>query len=190
MPIMAFFLSHGVKGLALLSFAESSFFPIPPDVLLITLCLAIPEQSFYYALICTIFSVVGGVFGYSLGKFGGRPLVNRFFSHEKVEYVENQYRKYGILAVGIAGFTPIPYKVFTITSGLFNMNLLKFAVVSFFSRGARFFSVACFMYFWGEALSGVIIKYLNVFGLLFIVLLVGGFFVLNKIVKKDGKQNA
>lgn len=150
-----FFQSMGIQGLALNSFIESFFLVPPPDFLLITMDLAKPERALYYAFVCTIFSALGGIVGYLIGLFGGRPVFNFIFKNkaEQFENVERLYNKYGTLAVFFSAFTPIPYKVFTIASGILNMNFPKFFVASFFGRGFRFFIVSLVLMFFGEAIK-------------------------------------
>lgn len=151
-----FFQSMGVEGLALNSFIESFFLVPPPDFLLITMDLANPNKALYYALICTVASALGGAIGYAIGYWGGRPAFNWFFrkgGKEKFEAVENMYNKYGTVAVFFSAFTPIPYKVFTIASGILNMNFWKFMVASFFGRGARFFIVSIVLMLFGETIK-------------------------------------
>ncbi len=151
-----FFQSMGVEGLALNSFIESFFLVPPPDFLLIVMDLANPAKALYYALICTIASAFGGVIGYGIGYFGGRPAFNWFFrkgGKEKFEAVERLYNKYGTLAVFFSAFTPIPYKVFTIASGILSMNFFKFMLASFFGRGLRFFIVSIVLMLFGEAVK-------------------------------------
>ncbi|MBW1710998.1 MAG: DedA family protein, partial [Deltaproteobacteria bacterium] len=97
--------------------------PIPPDALLIALCLINPKAAFIYAFICALGSVLGGIIGYFIGLKGGRPLLKRWFKSEKISLVENYYQKWDVWAVGIAGFTPIPYKIFTISAGVFDLNV-------------------------------------------------------------------
>jgi len=104
----------GPKGLFALAFVESSFFPVPPDLVLIVMALANPELALFYAAVSTVGSTLGGIFGYCLGIIFGKPLLRRFVSKEKIQRVHNLYNKYEAWAVGIAGFTPLPYKVFTI----------------------------------------------------------------------------
>ncbi len=151
-----FFQSMGVEGLALNSFIESFFLVPPPDFLLIAMDLALPAKALFYALICTIASAFGGVIGYGIGYFGGRPAFNWFFrkgGKEKFDAVESLYNKYGTLAVFFSAFTPIPYKVFTIASGILNMNFFKFMLASFFGRGLRFFIVSIVLMLFGEAIK-------------------------------------
>ncbi len=148
-----FFQSLGVTGLALNSCIESFFLVPPPDILLIAMDLAKPEKALYYAFVCTLASAVGGAIGYLIGRFGGRPVFDFFFrnKHEKFDAVEKMYSEYGSFAVFFSAFTPIPYKIFTIASGILKMNFWKFFLASFFGRGARFFLVSLFMMFFGEA---------------------------------------
>lgn len=151
-----FFESMGVQGLALDSFIESFFLVPPPDFLLIMLDLANPSKALFYALIGTIASAMGGAVGYSIGYFGGRPAFNWFFrkgGKEKFETVEKLYHKYGTFAVFFSAFTPVPYKVFTIASGILNMNFFKFVLASFFGRGLRFFIVSIVLMLFGEAIK-------------------------------------
>ncbi len=172
---------NALVALFLLAFAESSFFPLPPDILLIAMSLNAPDQALFYALICTVGSAAGGAFGYFIGQKGGRPLLNRFVSAEKIRMVHDYFEKYETWAIGIAGFTPIPYKIFTLSAGVFYIDFLKFVLVSFFSRGARFFLVAGMIALFGEYITGFIEKYFNILSILFIVLLVGGFYVVKKM---------
>lgn len=135
--------NYGQVGLFVVAFAESSFFPVPPDILVIALVLPpIEARPSVTALVCTVGSVAGAVFGWSIGRWGGRPILDRLFQPEKVKQVEKLYGKYGVAAVLIAAFTPIPYKVFTIASGVFRLNLFSFIIASIIGRGARFFPVA------------------------------------------------
>lgn len=169
-------------GLAILAFIESSFFPIPPDLLLIAMSLSLPEKALLFALICTIFSALGGAFGYFLGKVGGRPLFYWLFKKKAhyLEKVEKLYEKYGSWAVLGAAFTPIPYKVFTIASGIFNMNIISFMLMSFIGRGARFFIVAICLMFFGETIK----SYLELV-IIAVTLLIISFFV---IIYKQRKK--
>lgn len=143
--------SYGQFGLFVVAFAESSFFPIPPDVLIVALVLPPTNASpFVTGLVCTVGSVLGAVAGWGIGRWGGRPILDRLFHPEKVHQVEKLYDRYGVSAVLIAAFTPIPYKVFTIASGVFKMNLIGFTVASVIGRGARFFLVAYLTKWFGE----------------------------------------
>jgi len=150
-----FFQAMGVQGLAINSAVESFFLVPPPDILLAAMDLAKPELALYYALVCTIASVVGAAVGYLIGLIGGRPVFNFMFRNkmDKFEAVEKMYDEYGSFAVFFSAFTPIPYKVFTIASGILKMNFLKFVIASFFGRGGRFFLVSLFLMFFGEAVK-------------------------------------
>ena len=147
--------SMGGQGLALNAFIESFFLVPPPDILLIAMDLAKPEKALYYAFICTIFSALGGVMGYIIGLFGGRPVFNFLFrnKHEQFDHVEKLYNKYGSIAVFLSAFTPIPYKIFTIASGILKMNFPQFLVASFFGRGLRFFIVSIVLMLFGETIK-------------------------------------
>lgn len=166
-------------ALFFMAMSESIFFPVPPDLLLILLCLVNPLAGFYYALLCTIGSTIGGVIGYLLGRKYGRPLVYRFISKEKFHNVEFLFNKYGVLAVGIAGFTPIPYKIFTITSGIFELSIYKFSLVSALTRGARFFIVATSIYFFGDQARKLLMNNFNTFTLIVGIILILSFFLIH-----------
>ncbi len=170
---------HRGIALFLVAFIESSFFPIPPDVLLIALALGSPSRSFRFALICTIGSVLGGMFGYFIGAVlfdaVGYPILAFYHAMEKFEDVRVLYNIYGVWVVGIAGFTPIPYKIFTIASGVFSMNFPLFVIVSLFTRGARFFIVGALIWKFGPKIKLFIDKYFNVLSVVFVIILVLGF---------------
>ena len=179
---------YGGLALFVLALCESSFFPIPPDALLIALCMANPRGSFWYAAICSLGSVVGGILGYGLGRFGGRPLLERWVSAERVQLVQRYYQRWDVWAVAVAGFTPIPYKVFTISSGAFLLDLIRFIIASLVSRSARFFLVSGLFYFYGPTIKQFIIRYFNVLTILFFVLLVMGFWFV-RIHSKRAMRN-
>ncbi len=176
---------YGLWALFLIAFIESSFFPIPPDVFLIALCLAAPHKAFRYAAICAAGSVVGGAFGYALGMWFmdsvGTMVMNFYGLTEKYEVVRGLYQEYDVWAVGAAGFTPLPYKLFTITAGAFDLNFPTFMLVSLISRSARFFLVAAFIWKFGPPVRSFLEKYFNLLSVLFMVLLIGGF-VLMKLL--------
>ncbi|MCS7273671.1 MAG: DedA family protein [Fimbriimonadales bacterium] len=143
---------YGLAGLFSVAFVESSFFPVPPDVLIVALLLAPqPPSPFWVATICTVGSVLGAGFGWLVGAYGGYPLLRKMFKEEKVRAVEQIYNRYGMYAIFIAAFTPIPYKVFTIASGALRYNIFTMMAVSVVGRGARFFAVAYLVHFFGEA---------------------------------------
>ena len=161
--INQYFTDLGIIGLALNSCIESFFLVPPPDFLLIAMDLKNPASALYYALICTIASAIGGGIGYLIGKFGGRPVFNWLFgllskngnkkAQEQFEKVEVLYNKYGPQAVFFAAFTPIPYKVFTIASGILNMNFWAFMAASAIGRGMRFFIVSAVLMIFGEKIK-------------------------------------
>jgi len=179
--------NYPIIGLSILTFAESSFFPIPPDVVYIPLAIINPKNAFFYAAITTLFSVLGGIFGYYIGKIGGRPIIERFVSDEKLYQVKLLYNKYDFWAIVVAGFTPIPYKVFSLSAGIFDINLKKFILASIIGRGGRFFLVCSLIYFFGKDIKYFLDNYFEIFTILFTVLLIGGFIVFNKFLKKSSK---
>ncbi|MBW2298151.1 MAG: DedA family protein, partial [Deltaproteobacteria bacterium] len=141
---------YGTWALFILAFSESSFFPLPPDVLLIALAVGKPEKSMKFAAVCTLGSVLGGMLGYLIGwqfmAAVGEKIVEFYGLTDKVDYIEVLYNRYDAWAVGIAGFTPIPYKVFTIAAGAFKISFVVFIVASTVSRSARFFLVGGLIY--------------------------------------------
>ncbi len=173
---------YGTWALFLLSFCESSFFPIPPDVLLIALAVGIPKKSFKYALVCSVGSVLGGCLGYLIGwQFMagiGEKIIAFYGLTQKIEYIKDLYINYDAWAIGIAGFTPIPYKVFTISAGAFNINFPVFIIASTISRSARFFLVGSLIYIFGPRIQTFIDKYFNILAVAFMVLLVAGFVII------------
>lgn len=177
-----FFQSMGVQGLAINSCVESFFLVPPPDILLIAMDLAKPEKALYYAFICTIASAIGGAIGYFIGLFGGRPVFNLIFrkNHDKFDAVEKMYNEYGSFAVFFSAFTPIPYKIFTIASGVLKMNFWKFFIASFLGRGGRFFLVSFVLFFFGETVK----KYLDIIILAVSILII----IFCIIVYKKGKR--
>jgi membrane protein YqaA with SNARE-associated domain len=175
---------YGLLALFLLAFAESSFFPLPPDVLLIAMSLGAPENSWLYAGVCTAGSVLGGMFGYGIGRFGGKPLLDRLVAREKTARIHNYFERYEAWAIGIAGFTPVPYKVFTISAGAFWINFPRFVLVSFLSRGARFLIVGTLIGLYGEPVRHFIERYFNILTVVFVVLLAGGFFFVHRHGRK------
>jgi membrane protein YqaA with SNARE-associated domain len=175
---------YGGVALFLNAVAESSFFPLPPDVMLIALSIFRPPWAFGYATICSLGSVLGGVVGYFLGLKGGRPLLRRLMSEERIRFVERYYQKYDIWAVGIAGFTPIPYKAFTISAGVFALDLKRFILISLVSRSARFFSVGLVIFLFGETAKTYLTKYIDTFSIAFVALLILGFLAIRYIAKR------
>ena len=176
-----------------LALAESSFFPIPPDVLLIALCIGATTRSFRFALICLAGSIIGAVVGYFIGFFlwqntAGEytALAQFFFDHvfsvESFQSVGALYEKYNFWIVFTAGFTPLPYKLFTVTGGLFHINFVMFLVASIISRGLRFFLIAALIWKFGAPIKRFIDKYFNLLAIAFTVLLVGAFMLIAKLL--------
>ncbi len=168
-----------------LALVESSFFPVPPDVLLMAMSLSVPAKAFVYAAISSAGSVVGGMLGYFLG-FGfmeavGTPILEWYGVMDKFDKISGFYQEYDAWAVAIAGFTPLPYKVFTIAAGACEINFFIFVLASLLSRSARFFIVAGLIYKFGVPVKVFIEKYFNILTIVFAVLLIGGF-VLVKMV--------
>ena len=165
--------------LFLLAFAESSFFPIPPDVLLIALALSIPTSAFRYALICSAGSVIGGAFGYAIGFWFmgalGQPIIDLYGLQNAYDQMAGLYNEWAGVAVFVAGFTPIPYKVFTIAAGVFRIDFLVFMIASLLSRSARFFLVAALIWRFGKPIRDFIDRYLGWLTIIFSILLIGGF---------------
>lgn len=181
----------GVLALFLFAMAESSFFPIPPDVLLIALCIGATSRSFRFSLVCLTGSIVGAVIGYAIGYFlwqtpSGEytPLAEFFFSHffskEAFSHVAALYERYNFWIVFTAGFTPLPYKVFTISGGVFAISFPMFIIASVISRGLRFFIIGALIWKFGAPIKSFIDKYLNLLAVLFTILLIGSFILLGK----------
>ena len=168
--------------LSLISFAESSFFPIPPDILLIPMALASKTKALFYAFICTLSSVLGGIFGYAIGYFFfnsiGLYIVEFYHLENSFSIFENYYKEFGILIVLGAGITPFPYKFITIASGVFGLNIYLFVIVSIIGRGLRFYLIAILLYFFGEKIKLFIDKYFNILSITFFILLVGSVFII------------
>jgi membrane protein YqaA with SNARE-associated domain len=177
---------HGERALFLLSFAESSFFPVPPDVLLAPLTLGAPKKWFRFALSCSIASVLGGILGYFIGVFLWEQIGGWVFAHlgaigfteDNFAAFQEAYKKYDFWIVFTCGFTPLPYKVCTITAGVARIMFPGFLIASAISRSARFFIVAGLFGWKGEAIRPFIEKYFNWLSLAFVILLIGGFAVL------------
>ena len=176
---------YALPALAILAFAESSFFPIPPDVLLIAMAVAVPMKAFRYAAVCSVASVLGGMFGYFLGwqfmDLVGTPIVEFYHFQEQFAKIGSWYEEYNAWAVGAAGFTPLPYKVFTLAAGAFEINFPVFVLASLASRSARFFIVAGLIYKFGAPIKVFIEKYFNLLSIVFIVLLFAGFVLVKYI---------
>ena len=164
--------------LGIVSFVESSFFPIPPDAMLIPMGLARPDRAWYYATVCTVTSVAGGVLGYVIGAVlydsVGQWLIQLYGYGAKVEAFREAYRQYGAWIIVLKGLTPIPYKIVTITSGLAAYPIVPFILLSFVARGMRFYLVAFLIYRYGERARKIIEERLEIWvTVAFIVLVVG-----------------
>ncbi len=170
----------------LIALAESSFFPIPPDVFLVALCVGAPKKSFKFAAVCTVGSVIGGALGYGLGLVFmdslGMKIVSLYGLAEKYDMVREMYQQHDALAVAAAGFTPLPYKLFTITAGVCKVNFFTFMLASLASRAARFFLVAALIYKFGAPVQYFIRKYFNILTVIFLLLLIGGFALMKLVL--------
>lgn len=170
---------YAIAALALIAFIESSVFPIPPDVMLIPMILAARSKAWMLALVCTLASVAGGIAGYGIGVFAfetvGQWVLDTYGMVEQFAQVQGLYHEFGVWVVFIAGVTPLPYKVFTITSGVMDLDLFGFTIASVFGRGLRFFLVAGLLYLFGPAIRRFVEAYLPWVALAFLVLLIGGF---------------
>ncbi|MCB9799779.1 MAG: DedA family protein [Candidatus Omnitrophica bacterium] len=176
---------HAQTALFIVAFAESSFFPLPPDILLIAMVIANREKWLRYFLICLAGSVLGGIAGYYIG-FGIWQAVQEWFfvhvfSPETFQKVTDLYARYDFWAVFTAGFTPIPYKIFTIAAGVAKLDLLRFIAASIFGRGGRFILVSFLLYHFGPSIKSFIDKYFGWLTMLFTVLLIGGFWLLKHL---------
>ena len=186
---------YGMPALFFLAFAESSFFPIPPDVLLIALAMGNKSKAFRFALVCSIGSIIGGIAGYSIGHFAwwsGEGIFSSlalfFFDHvpgfsvDIFQNLQSQYELNNIFIVFTAGFTPIPYKIITITAGAFNINFPMFLLASSVSRTARFFLVSLLIWKFGEPITDFIDRYFNLLTIIFTIVLIGGFLVIKLLI--------
>lgn len=172
----------GSRALFFIAFAESSFFPIPPDILLIPLAVGAPRRGLRFAGVCTVGSLLGGILGYWVGwqfyQTIGQHIIGFYAAEEQFMRVQTLYQEWDAVAVAIAGFTPIPFKVFTITAGVFKVNFATFVVAALFSRGARFFLLGGLIAWLGPTIQSFIDRYFNYLTALFVLLLVGGFLIL------------
>ena len=140
--------------LGIMTFFESVFSPLPPDPLLIAMALLSPNQAILFGVICTIFSVLGAVFGYGLGKWFGKPLLSKMISESLIDKAEDFFNRYGVWAILIAAFTPIPYKVFALLSGILQLNMKKFLIASLIGRGGRFITLGVLIAIFGDDIRG------------------------------------
>jgi len=177
---------NAVRTLFVIAFAESSFFPIPPDVLLIPLAIGNPRRALRFAALCTVGSSLGALLGYFLGlefyEVIGQRIVAFYSVGEQYERVQALYQQWDVVAIALAGFTPIPFKIFTITAGVFKINLLTFTIVVVLSRGARFFLLGGLIWRFGPSIRNFVDRYFNLLVILFSILLVGGFFMVKYVL--------
>lgn len=165
--------------LFVISFIESSFFPIPPDIMIIPMVLATPKEAYKIAGVATVASVLGGYFGYFIGVYGfeliARPLLEFYGYMKQFGEFENYYHEYGAWIVFGAGITPFPYKIITIASGVVRLDLVVFTIASVIARGMRFYFIAWLLKRFGDPMKVFIEKNLNLLSILFLLLLIGGF---------------
>ena len=180
---------YGTPALFMLSFAESSFFPIPPDVLQIALSVSKPRRSFYYATISGLGSVLGALLGWLIGYALWSTVGDFFisnvpgFSQHNIDLVDKAYSENAFLALFGAAFSPIPFKVFTITAGVFKISLVTLLVASTLGRFGRFYAVATCIFFFGPTVKDLLDKYFGIISFIFFVLLVGGFVLIEYLIK-------
>ena len=176
---------HAVWALAVVSFVESSFFPIPPDALLVPMIIADRRRAWFYALVATVASVLGGFLGYAIGYFAfdtiGEPLLRFYGVTEQYLGLQHLYDQWGAWLIVIKGATPIPYKLVTIASGAFHFDLATFTVASVISRGIRFFLIAALLWRFGEPIRVFIEKRLTLVFSVSVAALVGGFLVVGMV---------
>lgn len=172
---------RAIPAMGVVSFAESSFFPIPPDVMLVPMVLANRDKAFTIAAVCTVTSVLGGLLGYAIGYYFfetmGAWLVKAYGMQSGLERFRAQYAEWGMWVILIKGLTPIPYKLVTIASGAAHFDLFTFVWASIVTRGARFFIVSALLWKYGEPIRAFIEERLTLVTWLFLIALVGGFVV-------------
>jgi membrane protein YqaA with SNARE-associated domain len=177
---------HASWGLFTVSFAESSFFPIPPDVLLVPMCIAQPKKAWFYAMVCTIASVLGGILGYAIGWFlydtVGLWIIELYGLAEKASQFQDDFAEWGLWVILIKGLTPIPFKLVTILCGFAKFNFLVFVLASIVTRGARFFLVAGLVYAYGEPIREFVERRLNTVALGVLLVIILGFVVVRYVV--------
>ena len=186
---------YGPIALGVMAFAEASFFPIPPDVLLIALALGMRSKSIQYGLICSIGSVVGAICGYAIGSLLWWNGVEEFsqlaqfffnsipgFSPDLFYLIKTKYEMWNFWIIFTAGFTPIPFKVFTVSAGAFDVNFIMFIIASTLSRSARFFLVSVLIWKYGKPIHVFIDKYFNKLAILFTALLISGFLLIKYLI--------
>ena len=186
---------YGAVALVVFSFSEASFFPIPPDVLLIALALGARSKAIQYGILCSIGSVVGAIFGYCIGQFlwwSGEGVFSGLaifffdaipgFTRDIFYQIQDKYETWNFWIIFTAGFTPITFKLFTITSGAFSINFPMFIIASTISRSARFLLVSGLIWKYGAPIQKFIDRYFNKLAILFTILLIGGFFLIKYLI--------
>lgn len=178
---------YGVPILAAVAFVESSFFPVPPDPLLMALSLGKPKKAFWFAFVCSVASVLGGVAGYLIGMALWDMLDEFFltyvFSQDAFNFVSVKYEENAVLAIFGAALTPIPFKVFTVTAGVFKINIFIFVIASAIGRSARFFMEAGLIHFYGKRIKSFIDNYFNILLFVFFFLVIIGFILVKYVLK-------
>ena len=185
---------YGSIVLFFIAFFEAIIFPIPPDILLIALVLGSRRKAYQFALICILGSLLGASFGYLIGDYfwqypnnAYKPTAEFFFNNvpgfSKAAFlkIQEQYDKYGFLIIFTAGFTPIPYKIFTITAGVFNISFSLFIISSLVSRSLRYTFITLLIYLYGKKIRSFIDKYFNLLSIIFTILLIGGYVIMKVI---------
>ena len=176
---------HAIWALAAVAFIESSFFPIPPDIMLIPMVLAARRSAWRYAATCTIASVLGGMLGYAIGALlydsVGQPIINFYRLHDEFNLFTDRYNDWGVWVVVAAAITFVPFKLATIASGIANLDFATFTLASFGGRGFRFFMVTALLYYFGQPIRKFIEKRLGIMFAFFCVFLIGGFLLLKLI---------
>jgi membrane protein YqaA with SNARE-associated domain len=177
---------HAPWALGIIAFMESSFFPVPPDAILIPMSLARPKRAWVYALICTLGSVAGALLGYAIGAFLydtiGKWLIDLYGYGARVDQFRALYAQWGWAVILFKGLTPIPFKIVTITSGLLAYSLPLFVLLSFLTRGARFFFIAVLLRYYGESISGLLDKYFGWFLAILALAVVAGFWIAARVI--------
>lgn len=172
-------------ALGAIAFAESSFFPIPPDVILVPMSLAKPKRAWFYAGLCTLCSVAGGILGYAIGWLlwdsVGKWLIDLYGYANRMDAVKAGYDQWGWLFILVKGLTPIPFKLVTIVSGLLQYNFLLFVLLSLITRGARFFLLAGILHRFGEPIKALLERHFATFMILVVVMIVGGFWLASRM---------
>ena len=173
---------NALAWLFAISFIESSFFPIPPDIMIIPMVLATPKQAYKIAGVALIASILGGYLGYAIGVFGfemiAKPLLTFYGYMDGFTKFENYYHEYGAWIVFGAGITPFPYKIITIASGVVRLDLVVFTIASILARGFRFYIIAWLLKRFGTPMKTFIEKNLNLLSIIFLILLIGGFAII------------